>query len=189
LEHEFCIPFTTAAGKTVLRGKIDGVFTNPTKIWVFESKFKSRIDEGDLVDTLPFDFQVLFYLTAVRLLNGTIPKGFLYNIVRRIGLNQKEDETITQFAKRCVDDIRKRPEFYFIRREVSIGKDELDAFQEEMGGLVEEFILWHQGKLKHYKNTGSCIDKYGRCNYLNLCAGYGFGHYIKRDKMFMELEA
>lgn len=189
LEHEFKIPYITSRGdETILRGKMDGVFTNPKKIWLFESKFKSHLDEGDLMDTLPFDFQVLFYLNALILLKKIQPSGFLYNVVRRIGLRQGVKESITKFAKRCVEDIRKRPEFYFIRREVSVSSEEMNAFKVELDGLICDFIDWMKGKIPHYKNTGSCLDKYGRCTYLNICAGIGYGAYVKREKMYRELE-
>lgn len=188
LEHEFKLPYTTKSGlKTILRGKMDGVFANPKKIWLFESKFKSRIDEGDLMDTLSFDFQVLFYLRALKYIHKIQPAGFLYNIVRRIGLKQGIKESITQFADRCIKDIKERPEFYFIRREVSIGADEMEAFEVELDALITDFILWSQGKGFHYKNTNSCIDKYGRCTFLNICSGIGFQAYTKRETMFREL--
>ena len=188
LEHEFKIPYITRNGlKTVLRGKMDGVFCNPKKIWLFESKFKSRIDEEDLIDTLSFDFQVLFYLYVLKVLRKIEPAGFLYNIVRRVNLKQGAKESIPEFAKRCVDDITNRPEFYFIRREVSIGKEEMVVFEKELDGLITDFISWATGKANHYKNTNSCIDKYGRCGYLNLCANLGTGSYVKRETMFREL--
>ena len=188
LEHEFKIPYQTSKGdKTILRGKMDGVFTNPKNLWLFESKFKSRIEDDDLMDTLPMDFQSLFYLYALKRSGKTSPSGFLYNIVRRIGLKQGKNETILQFAQRCVEDIRERPEFYFIRREVSIGKEEMTQFEEELDSIISEFVSWVKG-LDHYKNTNSCITKYGRCDYLNLCANRGFSSYIKRDKIFRELE-
>jgi hypothetical protein len=189
LEHEFKIPYKTSTGfQTILRGKMDGIFSNPKKVWLFESKFKSHIEEGDLMDTLPFDFQALFYLYALMRLHKIPAQGFLYNIVRRVGLKQGMKESITQFAQRCVEDITKRPEFYFIRREVSIGSDEMKVFEKELDGMIVDFIDWHYSRRPHYKNTNSCIDKYGRCVYLNLCANRGFGSYIKRDTMFRELE-
>ena len=190
LEHEFKIPYTTSTGlKTILRGKMDGVFANPKKVWLFESKFKSRVDEGDLMDTLSFDFQVLFYLYALMELHKVQPAGFLYNVVRRIGLKQGAKETITQFAERCIEDIRERPEFYFIRREVSIGSDEMKEFVVELDGLIIDFHNWANGKAYSYKNTNSCLDKYGRCTFLNICSGQGYGAYTKREHMFRELEA
>jgi hypothetical protein len=182
LEHEFKILFFG----TLLRGKVDGTFNNP-KLWLFESKFKSRISEEDLVDTLPLNFQVNFYLLALYLSTKILPSGVLYNIIRRIGLEQRSKETITQFAARCIEDIRKRPEFYFIRMEVAITKEEILDFQKELGIMVAEFLAWWKGELGHYKSR-DCIEVYGRCNYLNLCSGKGTSAYMKRNTVYRELE-
>jgi hypothetical protein len=191
LEKEFKIPFKVEVDGTnyvvPIRGKIDGVFKSP-KMWVFESKFKSRIDEEDMVDTLPFELQVNTYLWAVKQLYKETPSGVLYNIVRRIGLQRKKAETIAQFAKRCIDDVKARPEFYFLRLEVSISKKEMEKFELEMTDMVSDFIRWWKGKTGHYKNTSQCIDKYGRCNYLPLCSGQRFNLYTKREKFYRELE-
>lgn len=192
LEHEFAIPYITKdKRKTVIRGKMDGVFSSP-KLWLFESKFKSRINEGDMVDTLPFELQVMLYIWALirsPKFKDITPSGVLYNVIRRLGLEQKKDETITQFAQRCIQDIQKRPEYYFIRLEISIGRDDLNKFEGELEDMLTDFMDWWAGKTGHYKNTGHCIDKYGRCPYLLLCAGYkNSTAYIKRDRIFRELE-
>jgi len=188
VEHDFAVPYTTKDGrKTIIRGKMDGVFNNP-KLWLFENKFKSQIDEADLVEVLPFEFQVQMYLWALRQKTGKVPEGVLYNIIRRTCLRQKVDEGITQFAKRISEDIKARPEFYFLRLEVSISEKELDQFSIELEDMITDFMNWWEGKSGHYKNTHMCLDKFGRCNYLPLCSSKNFALYEKRDKMYRELD-
>ena len=48
---------------------------------------------------------------------------------------------------------------------------------------------WYDGKMGHYKNTNSCLNKYGRCWALNACSG-GDTYSItpKRKVVFKELE-
>ena len=189
LEHEFKIPFITESGlKTILRGKIDGVFSSSKKIWLLENKFKSHIDEENLMDTLPKDFQSLFYLYALSSSQKVKPAGFLYNIIRRIQLRQGTKESITQFSERSIKDIRERPEFYFIRREVSIGLDEMKIFENDLDSLITDFINWMNKKLPHYPNRGNCKDKYGRCVFLSICSDHGYNSYTKKERIFTELE-
>ncbi len=192
LEHEFKVPYELSLEITYhfpIRGKMDGIFySRDSKLWLFESKFKSRIEEGDLVDTLSFEFQVSLYLWALWKTKKIVPAGVLYNIVRRIGLRQGIKEGIIQFAKRCVEDIKSRPEFYFIRLEVNVTKKELEIFDLELKDMLTDFIKWWKGLSGHYKNTGLCIDKYGSCSYLPLCSGQRFNLYSKREKIFRELE-
>lgn len=191
LESEFKIPYIIDdEGKkvcTFLRGKMDGVFQRG-KQWLFESKTASRIEEGDLVDMLGFEHQNMFYLSALRRMSKKMPAGVLYNIIRRVQLQQKKGENLKKFAARCVDDIRKRPDFYFIRLEVQITAQELDKFDMELDAMIKDFYMWWTGRGGHYKRTAACINKYGRCRYLTACSTGKMAGYEKRDKVFRELE-
>ena len=189
LESQFEIPYTLRDGrKTVLRGKIDGDFLLQKKLRLFETKTKSRIEEEDLVDRLPFDLQVNIYMYALRRIKKVVPSGVWYNLIRRPGLKQGKEESLLQFAKRCSDDIRERPEWYFSRLELSVSEKELDKWEGEFEDLVTDFYDWWQGKAGHYKNTNMCETKYGRCEMLDICAAQRMGRYYKRDKVFRELE-
>lgn len=188
VEGEFAQPFPLLDGRsTILRGKRDGVFKNKGKVWLFETKNKSRIDERNLVDILPMDFQNLFYLHTLKEEIKEHPAGVLYNIIRRIGLEQRKNETSSQFALRCKKDIEKRPDWYFIRMEIAVSPKELSQFGIELHGLIEDFLNWWEGSGNHYRNTSQCETKYGRCSYLGLCSGENFNLYIKRKKVFREL--
>ena len=187
LESEFKIPYKEGDVNSFLRGKMDGVF-GKKDLWLFETKTKSRIEEGDLIDLLPFEHQVNFYLYALRQLFKKTPRGVLYNIVRRIGLQQKQKEPIQVFSKRCVEDISKRPDFYFIRLEVSISEKEMDKYEGELHDLIRDFNAWWKGQAGQYKNTGACVNKYGRCQFLTACATGRMSVYEKRKTVFRELE-
>lgn len=187
LEQEFKIPYLLEDGrKTFVRGKLDGAYGHNV-LRLFETKTKSQINENDLVDMLPFELQINEYLWALRKLGKNV-NGSLYNIIRRIGLEQRKKESITQFSKRCVEDIRERPEHYFLRLEILITKQDMERFEAEFEDMIKDFYDWWQGKAGHYKNTGACISKYGRCKYLTACATNKMGGYIKRDQVFRELE-
>lgn len=189
LEKGFNLPYALPDGrKTLLRGKMDGVYRSP-KLWLFETKTKSRINEGTLLDILPQDFQVLFYYSALHKIYKEIPAGVKYNIVRRIQLEQRKKESLREFAKRCVEDIQKRPEFYFIRYEIALDKQDMEKFEKELANQIWDFYYWLKNPLTcHYKNPGQCETKYGQCNMLSLCAVQRPHLYEKRKTVFRELE-
>ncbi len=113
LESEFKIPFEVTRNgityKTFLRGKRDGVFREGGRLGLFETKSKSRIDEGTLVDLLPFESQVNLYLIALQEEFGEIPRKVIYNVIRRPALRRGKKETLKQFADRLIHDITSRP--------------------------------------------------------------------------------
>ena len=193
LESEFKIPFEVTRNgityKTFLRGKRDGVFTRRggSRRWLFETKTKSRIDEGTLVDLLPFESQVNLYLVAMLLETGEIPAGVLYNIIRRPALRQKKNESIQAFAKRLVDDVKKRPAWYFLRQEMTIDEKELDRYYGELEDRVWEFIHWWKGLASHWKESSNCENKYGICHYLPICSRRDYTTFFVRDRVFREL--
>lgn len=192
IEKNFKIPYTLSDGRgTFIRGKQDGVFKfkkDPKSLWLFEHKFLSMINEGDLVDTLSMNFQVNVYLYALQQIYKKIPNGVLYNIVRRTCLRQNKKESISQFAKRVAKDIETRPDFYFIRMNITIEKEQRVKFESDLKALITDFINWQEYKVIHYRNPNQCIDKYGKCQYLPICAEKKFYLYDKRETMFRELE-
>lgn len=188
IEGTFKIPFTLDDGrKTFLRGKMDGMYKTKG-LWLFESKFKSLINEVDLLDTLSLDLQVNMYLYAIWKKYKTLPSGVLYNVIRRFGLHQRKGESLTQFAKRCAEDLEKRPDWYFYRYEVAITEQDLLTFEKDLHGMVKEFCDWWDGSASHYRNPVSCISKYGRCWALSACSERNLGGLVKRKAVFRELE-
>lgn len=170
-----------------VRGKKDGRFVRGPEPWIFETKTKSMVNEGDLIDTLSLDLQVRIYLWAERLKLHKIPAGVLYNIIRKTSLKMKVNEPIPKFAKRVAQDMDDRPEFYFIRLEVANTKADMDAFEKDFTGLLQDFYNWHCGDIPHYRNPTNCIGKYGRCEYIGACARGDYSNLVKRNVVFKEL--
>lgn len=188
VESAFKIPYTTKDGrKTFIRGRIDGAFRR-NGLWLLESKFKSVINEIDLLDTLAIDTQIMVYLWAM--VNGYKfdPSGVVYNVTRRPGLKRRVGEGLEQFGKRIEADVKKRPEWYFYRFEVSMGKADVVTWNKLFEALIVEFMDWCDGKRATYLNTNSCVTKYGRCWGLTACASQQFYGLQKRKTVFRELE-
>jgi hypothetical protein len=196
VEKEFKIPLTINhpnghVYKTFLRGKMDGSFvagrnvlSGPT---LLETKTKSRLDEGNLSDILPFELQVNIYLRALLELEKKYPIGVLYNVIRRPGLRVKKNESLPAFAKRISADIRRRPDWYFIRMRMSVEPRDIDRFEGQLVDLVGDFCAWWRGHAGHYRNSSNCENKYGVCWALPICSRGEYAHTFKRDKVFREL--
>jgi hypothetical protein len=193
LEHEFKIPIEGHVGrtpwKTFLRGKMDGVFfkADSDRPWLFETKTKGRIEEGALVDVMPFELQVNTYLIALNKMTGKTPAGVKYNILRRPQLRQKQAESLPQFGDRIVRDIHDRPDFYFIRMDMTVDMRDLDRAEQELMDLVGDFLMWWRGQAGHYKNSAHCENKYGTCHMLPICSRRDTTGFYQRDKIFQEL--
>jgi hypothetical protein len=179
--------FKVAIGDTHLIGRMDGNF-KPTKgkkvYWLFETKSKSRMGEHgetNLVDTLPHDLQVNLYLGAMVAMYDQIPGGLLMNIVRRPGFRLKKGEGPMAFAKRVAADVKKRPEYYFVRIRMSIDKADLARTEREHLAMVADFMAWSKGKGHHYRNSGQCENKYGTCEYLKVCSAGDYTGLYQRE--------
>lgn len=197
IEKEFRIPIRVAAPwhpngevTTFVRGKMDGNYeeAKDKSLMLFETKTKYNIDEETLVDLLPHELQVNIYMWAMRRLHKRHASGVRYNLIRRPALRQKKTETMPQFAARCADDVRVRPDWYFVRLDMASSKADHDRFEGEFEDLLQDFIAWWYGHAGHYKNSGNCENKYGRCQFLSVCGRKDYIGLYKRPTVFRELE-
>lgn len=170
-----------------LVGRIDGAFMQRKELWLFESKTKGRIEEESLTDSLAFDFQTNLYQYILGKKYNKVPTGVLYNIIRRPGQRLKQKESLKQFTSRILEEITAQPDHYFLRYEIISPSTESSRFQQELHDVLKEFIDWWEGKLPTYRNTSSCIQRYGPCRFLPLCASGDKTMYRNREEMFPEL--
>lgn len=193
VEAEFRIPIEVRrrgqTWHTFLRGKMDGGLMNARNIsTLFETKTKSRMNEGNLVEILPYELQVNLYTVALAHLDQRPPGRVLYNIIRRPGLRQRKDESQEQFIQRIADDVQLRPDWYFTRMEMKVTPADIHRFQMELADLVGDFLEWWYGYQGHYRNSGHCENKYGTCWALNICGSNNYDTVFKRTTVFRELE-
>lgn len=185
LEKKFVIPSPVEG--VHMTGRRDGAYWLGKELWLRENKTKGRIEEDVLSDTLAFDFQNSFYIYALAQEYKVWPKGVLYDIIRRPGEKQKVGESLPAYSRRIEERVKKEPEFYFIRYEVSIPKTEHTRFVGELESIIREFKAWVEKELPTYRNTSSCIQRWGPCKFLPICANNELGLYRKRKELFPEL--
>jgi hypothetical protein len=189
LEEKFNMPFETPfSDKPIyLRGKFDGIMRLGGKLWLFETKTKSRIEEEDIVDKLGFDLQVCMYLYALEKIYGERPKGVIYNIMRRSSVRRDKDMSLIAYSNKIREDIKKRREFYFMRYECSMTDDDREKWLKNFNGMMQAFIAWTKGE-NQFQNHMSCSGQFGRCEFLNICGKSDVTFYKKRPLVFPELD-
>lgn len=184
VEKEFSIPIEMFDKEIVcLKGKTDGGFMmTKDSYYVLESKFKAFWGK-DYADLVTLDLQVATY-TAAKKHEGLPVKGCRYNLVKKPALRRGKKETKKEFLDRIRADIEKRPETYFERHDVPFDKTELEANWRRVNHMVKSFYRWwkngdHTDRDPLF-NSGSCENKYGRCEYLDYCSRGDVGKYTLR---------
>lgn len=190
LEQEFRIPCELPDGRTViLRGMRDGVFEcHKGKTWLLETKTKALVDEEGIADILQVNFQVWLYLYSIFLETHDLPKGVLYNVIRRPGLRQGVKEDTFQFMHRVQDDIEKRPDHYFIRWQMDVTKKELMHWvRAVLHPTLQDLCNWYDGSAPHYMNDNALMAKYGRSDMFKPIVLGRYEGLFKRQAAFNEL--
>lgn len=183
IEDSFEIPWKLSDGKfTHLFGYIDLAFGyTDKKIWILDTKNKGRITLDTLHSVLPRDLQLNLYLYAIWKMYKKMPGGAWYNIVRRPQLKPKKGEDLPMFARRIREDVKDRPEFYFIRIELPCDKTSMLQFEHELRDRIEEFYRWWLGIGGHWKNPRGCEMSWGLCDFSDKCDGNN-GPYERRPR-------
>lgn len=170
-----------------LRGRRDGLYKVNGKYWLFETKTAGRIDKGSMEDTLAFDFQNLFYITACEVEFGVPISGVCYNVIRKPSKRLKT--ALPDFLSRVRADIIKQPEYYFIRWQLKYTRAMVTEFQRELFLILSDFDEWVHAGFQTYRGAKSaCCGRYV-CEYIHACAANGkMTEYVQSGKRFGELE-
>jgi hypothetical protein len=125
-----------------LRGRIDEVIDN-NGMWIQENKTKSRIDISLVQDTIHENIQVMFYAVCSELKYGKPCKGVIYNIIRKPGLRQRNEESDDTYIDRIVEDIKKQPSYYFYRLSYEFHPGQIKTWiREGLLPLLYKVYIW-----------------------------------------------
>jgi len=131
----------------------DGRIRIYNKLGIFETKTKSRIDEADIRDGLKADMQTMIYLFATYLDSKEFPETVLYNVIRRSTMYQRKDESIKSFIDRIKHDMSIRPDYYFMRWEVTVTKEDITSFvKKTLDPILIQFVSWYNSIKKNEKD-------------------------------------
>lgn len=151
-ESEFYCPVRLKNGNSIpIVGKRDALYRSQDNKFLYlqENKTKSQVDHIWLESALPHNLQTMMYCYSIWKDYKEMPKGFLYNIIRKPGLKQRAKERDTEFFKRIEDDIVARPEHYFIRYTVELGPNDVENFATRvLMPILEQVCIWWES-IKH----------------------------------------
>ena len=187
LENRYEIPYTYPDGKkTFLLAVFDGCFYDKRKrLWLFETKTKSRIDEETLQDMILQDVQIMLSLWIIKNVLDRIPSGVLYNVIRRPGQKLLKDENLKSFLGRIKKDVSnpKRYDHYFKRWEFAINWNEVKQWKKDfLDPVMMEIRMWYEGKLTTYINPYSLVNQYGRSDMYNIIVRGDKTNYSQRKQ-------
>jgi len=139
-------------------------------VWCLENKSRGRIDNYRL-EHVKIDPQLLGYLSASRQMLGELPRGVIWNVVRKPSIRQKKNQTLQQYRNELKQDYIDRPSFYYYRDFLPVPPKAVDNWESEVTNTLLDFEL----ACEHpedpdiwYKNPSMCYA-FDRCPYLPLC--------------------
>jgi hypothetical protein len=161
-----------------LKGRIDGILEVKGKLWILETKTMGRIDEA-LSDSLGFDFQTLFYITAAEVAVGRPVEGAIYNVIRRPGHKQKDGESLPKFVARVAKEVEKKPDHFFKRFELTYSPHRRKIFEAELEMKLNAFGAWLRDGGPTWRDERSCRGRYN-CDWLDACSSGSMSGYVTK---------
>jgi hypothetical protein len=191
-------PWTGVECETKLHGFIDGIVRNSCGIWIRETKTTS--EDASLGSSywrsLDLDSQVSVYYDGLRAL-GHDPVGCLYDVVHKTSLSPLKatpedkrrvtkagkpyagqrlaDETPDEYHDRIVDDILRRPDWYYQRGRVFRLETEEFRAKVDLWNVVGDIVKLEElgSSVAHNwtRSSGAC-RAYGQlCGFFEVCTG------------------
>ena len=191
IEGVFRIKHTFGPGAkdwTWLTGRLDGLYTAKGALGLFDAKNKSQISQDQFGEVLLRDWQINFYLLAVWKMTKRYPNEFIYNVMRRPGLEFRKTDSLVAYRARIEDHIQEKGgDYYFSRYAVAVDKADLLAFEQELNGVLFEFKQWLEAGMPSRLFGQPCITKYGLCSMVPIDYNGDFSFHHQREEMFSEL--
>ena len=135
-------------------------------ITLVEHKTTGYITPG-YIAKLPLDNQIQIYCVSVEKEYGKLPKRVIYNIIKKPGIRQKQNESFEQYRVRVEQEYKDNLTSYFYREVVPISS--LKAKEHSLE--LEKCACEIQRAIKegyYYKNTTQCTS-FGNCPFMPLC--------------------
>ncbi len=159
------------------RGIFDGVYRRKGRLWLFETKTKSQINEEELEDTMHLDLQVMTYLYAIYREFKEWPEGVTYNVIRNPAskVSEAKGETKDAFVERLEGTIRKEEDHYFKRWDMHVDQKDVEKFvDKQFEPILRDIQGWASGNHPHYVHTKALTGKYGKADMFDVIARKDF---------------
>lgn len=178
-----------------LRGRRDGMFgikakkTKRTSLWLMETKTTSGIMEDSMELKLAFDFQNLFYITALEHETKKDIAGVLYNVVVKPGhkLGTKNSPDIESYYDTLCQAISSDLKKYFRRYEIVYSRKKKERFKVMLRDILKEFRSFCDGEITALPSPENCVTRWS-CEFLSACASDTMAGYLQTREQFRELQ-
>lgn len=166
VEVDFVAPIPKPSGgrkfyKYELTGKIDLILRKNNQIWICDHKTTSSeiTGFGPFWRALQIDGQMGIYAMVKD------AHGFIYDVIRKptIKMCGKDDNDPDKYQKRVEEWIKTDPYSVYQWREFVKNDNECI---NDLWATVERIRF---GRFE--RNPGSCVNRYGTCEYLDVCCG------------------
>ncbi len=172
VENEVYLENSNFIKGVTLAGKADGIEKlNDGRFRLIERKTKKQVNEQKIMENLYSDLQCMMY----DVLTGGKIKQVIYDVVRRPSLRQSVKEDDIAFAKRCVEDINSRPEWYVMFFTVELFAEDHERAEEYIAILATNFKKAVNGKIAQ-PNVCACTEGNYPCDYVDFCR---YGDYLQ----------
>lgn len=185
------VPFEVELPDNIIfSGKLDVLDKWKKGIWLGEHKTAGAVD-GNYIERLYVDHQIVGYMWAVEQLLGKKLAGVLYNVLGKPQIRQrtkKQPETLAQFTTRLTNEYNTKPTQYLYSTALERRAEAVDNWPN--------VLAWYAKQIREARSTGvwqqfdhDCVG-FGNCPFLPLCA-HGeskLGLYHKREDLHPELE-
>jgi hypothetical protein len=140
-----------------------GSVFNPSgrKYYILEHKTASTVDENYIAQK-DIDSQTMSYAISIENELGIKISGVIHDLITKQKIRLKKGESEDDFCQRLINDVT---EENFTRVMIEFEEGQLDEFKQELIQACDDLNQCHH----FYKCTGSCIGRYGACEYLPLC--------------------
>lgn len=129
-----------------------------------DHKTTSWINEFEIEASLPLNFQLMFYAYADYLRTGKVVETVSHDTIRRPKHRQGQKESIEKFARRVGSEVKKNPDYYFLRNTTDAGLEKIQRFRDTvLHPILCDMAEWACGRGPHYPNLNSLIGRYGPC--------------------------
>ena len=148
-------------------GYIDGELASGV---IVEDKFKGQWTATD-IEALKQDDQSLGYVDSYSRILGCRPSEVVveYRVTRKPGLRQRKDETDSEFLTRIEQDVRARPDHYFMVESIEFTDAQVREWLEDTEE-VAAMIVTSDNAGSWPKNRASCKSFGGLCPYWRICS-------------------
>ena len=170
----------------VFQGTIDAYGKGRKGWYLREYKTAGQIS-AEYFKRLKFDKQINGYALGLETIVGKYPVECPYVVFRKPSIRVKQNETVPEYLERLEEDLRIRPEFYFLEELITFGSRGLKAVRQDIEcttfDLNTKYDFFSTEQLLDSKNWGrndrACFN-YGTCNYFALC------HKVVRPELYYQ---